>query len=403
MLIQWFKTVLLSSFVLIMVVLLVIFPEQAYNASLLGLNMWWEIVFPSLLPFFITAELLLSFGVVKFFGRLLEPIMRPLFNVPGVGSFAWLMGMVSGYPTGAKISARLREEKELTQIEAERLVSFTNASSPLFIFGAIAVGFFHDVTLGLLIAIAHYGGNLIVGICMRFYGRSKDKKVNRKTTRKVDWKLALKDMHHFRIRNKRPIGMILGDAIIQSIKTLVMVGGFIILFSVLTELFNLIHFTTFISDIVGILFNVLSLPLELSFPFISGIFEITIGVHLISQVDIDALLQKLVVVSFFLGFNGFSIQAQVASMLASTDIRFKPYFFARLLHGLIASLLTILLYQPLYMVRKQSIATDVPVLYPINDFFLYEWLTLLKQFGPLFTLICLFLALTILLKRMIKY
>lgn len=403
MLIQWFKTILLSSFVLIMVVLLVTFPEQAYEASLLGLNMWWEIVFPSLLPFFITAELLLSFGVVKFFGRLLEPIMRPIFNVPGVGSFAWLMGMASGYPTGAKISSRLREEKELTQIEAERLVSFTNASSPLFIFGAIAVGFFHDVTLGLLIAAAHYVGNFIVGICMRFYGRSKDKKTNRKAIRKVDWKLALKDMHHFRIRDKRPIGMILGDAIIQSIKTLVMVGGFIILFSVLTEMFNLIHFTTFISDIVGILFTILTLPLELSSPFISGIFEITIGVNLISQVNIDSLLQKLIVVSFILGFNGFSIQAQVASILASTDIRFKPYFFARLLHGLIASLLTILLYQPLYMVRKQSITSDVPVIYPINHSLWYEWLTLLKQFGPLFTLICLILALTILLKRIIKH
>lgn len=92
--------------------------------------------------FFITAELLLAFGVVKFLGILFEPIMRPLFNIPGAGSFGWIMGMASGYPTGAKIAARLREEKQVTQIEAERLVSFTNNSSPLFIFGAISAGFF---------------------------------------------------------------------------------------------------------------------------------------------------------------------------------------------------------------------------------------------------------------------
>ncbi len=92
--------------------------------------------------FFITAELLIGFGFVKFIGVLCEPIMRPLFNVPGVGSFAWAMGMASGYPTGAKIATRLREEKQLTRIQAERLVSFTNASSPLFIFGAVSVGFF---------------------------------------------------------------------------------------------------------------------------------------------------------------------------------------------------------------------------------------------------------------------
>src|SRR5699024_6847086 len=115
--------------------------------------MWWEVVFPSLLPFFITEELLISFGVVNFIGVLFEPIMRPVFNVPGSGSFAWVMGMASGYPSGAKMSVRLREEIHITQTEAERLLSFTNASSPLFIFGAISVGFFHDAKLGLLIAL----------------------------------------------------------------------------------------------------------------------------------------------------------------------------------------------------------------------------------------------------------
>src|SRR5699024_8315207 len=133
--------------------LLIKFPDQVLDASIRGLNIWWEVVFPSLLPFFITAELLIGFGVVTFIGVLFEPIMRPIFNVPGAGSFAWVMGMASGYPSGAKISTRLREDGQLTRVEAERLISFTNASSPLFIFGAVAVGFFHDAKLGLLIAV----------------------------------------------------------------------------------------------------------------------------------------------------------------------------------------------------------------------------------------------------------
>ena len=66
--------------------------------------MWWEIVFPSLLPFFIVSEMLIGFGVVKFIGVLLEPFMRPLFKVPGVGGFVWAMGMASGFPAGAKFT-----------------------------------------------------------------------------------------------------------------------------------------------------------------------------------------------------------------------------------------------------------------------------------------------------------
>ncbi|WP_309228293.1 nucleoside recognition domain-containing protein [Virgibacillus sp. NKC19-3] len=171
------KTILLSGITSFFAFALLKFPDQALEASIRGLNIWWESVFPSLLPFFITAELLTGFGVVKFIGVLFEPVMRPLFNVPGVGSFGWMMGMSSGYPTGAKIAARLREKKQLSQIEAERLVSFTNASSPLFIFGAVSIGFFHDAKLGVLLATCHYLGNAIVGICMRFYRHKEDKQV----------------------------------------------------------------------------------------------------------------------------------------------------------------------------------------------------------------------------------
>lgn len=72
----------------------------------------------------------------------MEPLMRPLFRVPGTGGFVWAMGLASGYPAGAKLTARLWKDKRITTIEAERLVAFTNSSNPLFLFGAIAIGFF---------------------------------------------------------------------------------------------------------------------------------------------------------------------------------------------------------------------------------------------------------------------
>src|SRR5699024_5464791 len=147
---------ILATFTVFLALSLIKYPDQALEASIRGLNMWWEVVFPSLLPFFITAELLLAFGVVRFVGVLFELIMLPVFNVPDSGTFAWLMGMASRYPTVAKISVHLHEDNQLFLIEAERLVSFTNASSPLFIFGAVSVGFYHDAKLGVLLAICHY-------------------------------------------------------------------------------------------------------------------------------------------------------------------------------------------------------------------------------------------------------
>lgn len=395
---QRFTTIILALSALVLTLSLILFPEESLHASIRGLHTWGEVVFPSLLPFFIMAELLISFGVVQFVGILFEPIMRPIFNVPGVGSFAWMVGMASGYPSGAKISASLREKEAISRIEAERLVSFSNASSPLFIFGAIAVGFLHNAELGLLIAICHYVSNMIVGICMRFYGKKQDKQKKNPKHHKLLLLRAFQKMHDTRIKDERPIGQIMGDAVISSIQTLIMVGGFIMLFSVVTTLLNVIHVTDLISTIIHPILRILQVPLEITVPFITGIFEMTMGIDMISKLTDVPLVIQLAVISFILGFNGFSIQAQVASILAKTDIRFLPYFFARLLHATIASILSVILYKT-YFENKLKVEDAVAI---ENSNHSYQVLEYLTKTGPIVTIGSIFIAACILCSRLIK-
>lgn len=381
-------------------VCLIRYPDQVLEASIRGLTMWWEVVFPSLLPFFIAAEVLIAFGVVRFLGVLFEPIMRPIFNIPGAGSFGWIMGMASGYPTGAKIAARLREEKQLTRVEAERLVAFTNNSSPLFIFGAISVGFFHDPKLGFLLAVCHYTGNTIVGFLMRFYRKNEESSpYQKKNQQGFPFIQAFKEMHAVRMENQKPIGEILGDSVINSIKTLVKVGGFIVLFSVLNKILFVAGFSTFLALIAEQFLAIFSLPKDLALPFISGIFEITVGTNLIAQVSVDTVLQQAVVISFILGFNGLSIQAQVASIISKTDIRFYPYFIGRLLHGTIAAILTVLLYRPLYIERQVFDSRDLPVTAPVEEKVWMEALMDLTAIGPAVTFFFLALAALLIYRR----
>ena len=399
-------TLFFASATAFIAVSLIMFPDQALGASIHGLNMWWEIVFPSLLPFFITAELLIAFGVVRFLGVIFEPIMRPLFNVPGVGSFGWIMGMASGYPTGAKIAVRLREEKQLSRVEAERLVCFTNASSPLFIFGAVSIGFFHDAKLGILLASCHYVGNALVGLCMRFYGKKEESKdASKKRIEKPKGQpiiRALREMHRTRLRQKRPLGEIASTAVINSIKTLVMVGGFIILFSVLTKMLYLAGITPIAANFLQSGLRLLSLSADLGLPLLSGFFEITLGAQMVSELSIDDMFGKVLAVSFILGFNGFSIQSQVASILAKSDIRFKPYFMARILHGFIASTLALFLYKPLYLNRQVFDYEHTPVIQQQFDQNIFITLQYLKTFGPLFTILCLGIGAIILLQHAIR-
>jgi sporulation integral membrane protein YlbJ len=393
------KTIFLSFSVTVLAASLITFPQESFQASIRGLNMWWKIVFPSLLPFFIVSEMLIGFGVVRFLGVLFEPLMRPLFKVPGAGGFVIAMGMASGFPAGAKLTARLRQEGQITRIEAERLVSFSNSSNPIFIFGAVSVGFFHRPELGILLALSHYLGNICVGLIMRFYGKGeREKKHNKKA--KFNIRHAFSVLHQTRLKDNRPIGKLLGDAVTSSIQTLLMIGGFIIIFSVLNRMLYLLHITAFLAKGVQFLLSLLSFPNSLSIPFISGLFEITLGSQLTSKVQAATLLQQVIITSFILGFSGFSIQAQVASILAQTDIRFKPYFIARLIHGTLSGLFAYVLWEPLSSKAGSAIPSRT---IPVIQFEDHTWLdglyTSMLHSGPLITIFALMLYVFILTLR----
>lgn len=350
---DYFKTFVMSSSAIIIAISIIIYPKETYTASVTGLKMWWDVVFPSLMPFFILSEVLMGFGVVHLIGVLFEPLMRPLFRVPGSGGFVWAMGISSGFPAGAKLTARLWHQKQISTLEAERLVSFTNCSNPLFMFSAIAVGFFHNAALGIVLAVSHYLGNFFVGLIMRFHGWKKDPKTHKELYRGKGLKNAFKHMHEARLADNRPIGQLLGDAVQQSTKTLLMIGGFIILFSVLSKMMDLLHVAELLSDLMKFVFVFFSLSESLSLPLIKGIFEITLGSNLTSLAQ-STILQQAVITSFILAFSGLSVQAQVASILADTDIKFRPFFIARIIHGFLSAFICLIVFPYLYHVKSSA-------------------------------------------------
>ncbi|MDA1475661.1 sporulation integral membrane protein YlbJ [Bacillus changyiensis] len=396
------NTFIIAVLLLLFTAAIITHPQASFDASKNGLAMWWEVVFPSLLPFFILSELLIGFGIVTFVGLLLEPFMRPVFRVPGVGGFVLAMGMASGFPSGAKLTSRLRQERQISRVEAERLASFTNSSNPLFIFGAVAVGFFHNPALGIVLAAAHYLGNLAVGVTMRSYGKKEEIAPDRnKRMRHIpSIKEALKALHKARLEEKRPLGKLLSDAVISSVQTLLMVGGFIILFSVFNNILSVVHITDILSQGMRMILSVLHFPIHLDKPLLSGVFEITLGSQLVSATNAP-LLAKAVIVSFILGFSGFCVQAQVAGILAETDIRFKPFFIARFLQGIYAALFVPILWKPLYTSFTQL---NEPVFLffragKTESLVVQVWNSLV-QIGPLVTIGTLFIYLILYTKTL---
>ncbi|MED4609598.1 sporulation protein, partial [Paenibacillus validus] len=95
-----FTTLLLGASALALVISIILFPDLAFQSSLQGLQLWWKLVFPALLPFLILTEMLRGLGALHALGVLLEPLFRILFRVPGIGGFVMAIAFTAGMPAG---------------------------------------------------------------------------------------------------------------------------------------------------------------------------------------------------------------------------------------------------------------------------------------------------------------
>lgn len=127
-------------------------------------------VIPALFPFLVVSSLLLSLGLGELLSPMLAGLMEPLFRVDGVGSSALLLGLVGGYPIGAKTAADLYRKGLLSRPEAERLLAFCNNSNPVFLISVLGVGVFGSVRAGVWLWLIHLLSALLTGLLFRNWG-----------------------------------------------------------------------------------------------------------------------------------------------------------------------------------------------------------------------------------------
>ncbi|CAA7602737.1 Hypothetical protein DEACI_3416 [Acididesulfobacillus acetoxydans] len=321
-------------FILILAVAMFMYPQEVLSAAAGGIELWGRYVLPALLPFFILSDLFAGTGLVHFLGVLLEPLMRPLFRLPGKAAFVVAMGYSSGFPMGAVLTAKLRQEGEITRAEGERLLSFTNNPSPGFIFGAVAAGLLGRPGLGPLLAGSVYLSNLAVGILFRFYGPYPPAKETGRPSLRKAWQALLA----FRAKDDRPLGRILGQAVQQSVTTVLAVGGYIAFFAVLVRLLTLWKITLYLAVLLHPLGQYF-LPLPALKSLLDGLLEMTLGCQGMVKAS-SQLGTQVAGLALIMGWSGLSVFAQVAGFISATDLRLFPFALARFLHAFLALILS---------------------------------------------------------------
>ena len=243
----------------------------------------------------------------------------------GEGAIALIMGIISGYPTGAKIAVNFRENNICSKEEAERLLAFTNNSGPLFIIGTVGISLFGNVRIGYILLISHIISCLIVGIIFRNWKK---------------WKSKFRNLYEYKEEKQirlKDLGEILGNSIKKSIITILNIGGFIVIFSVIISILEESNFFEIIENFCS---NI-NIPNGVATGVISGIIELTNGVNKISFLGSSNLY--IILASFLIGFGGISVLLQVYSVISKSDISIKPYFYGKLLQSIFSTMITFII------------------------------------------------------------
>ncbi|MEA5041902.1 MAG: sporulation protein [Oscillibacter ruminantium] len=132
-----------------------------------ALTLCGETVIPSQFLFLTASSLLVSLGVGEVLAPRLEFLMWPLFRVDGAGATALILGLVGGYPIGARTAAELYRENLVSEAEAERLLAFCNTANPAFLISVLGAGVFHSVRVGVWLWLIHVLSALLTGILFR--------------------------------------------------------------------------------------------------------------------------------------------------------------------------------------------------------------------------------------------
>lgn len=304
---------LLLSFLL----LLIIYPNVSLNGAKEGINLWLFIVVPSLFPFFVINDILMAINVPENIAKLFTPIVKKIFNVSGYGAYAFIMSIFSGYPSGAKIVCDLIKDNKISPKEGQKILTFSSTSGPLFIIGAVGCGMLKSNIAGYVLYISHIMGAILNGMLYRFIIKKESK------NKVYSNPYTLKDYSPFEI---------FAISIKDSLITCGLIGGYIIIFSVIIYLLREIQYFKIIEIFLKRYFHISDFYALTISNLLEASLEISNGSKIISVLN-NSFIYKLYLLSFIIAFSGISIIGQVSGIINSTGINIKLYILSKISHG----------------------------------------------------------------------
>ncbi|MBQ9087087.1 MAG: hypothetical protein IJY47_07895 [Clostridia bacterium] len=297
---------ILGWFALFSLILLLRNADLAIRSMTEGLQLCATSLIPSLFPFMVLSELIVSTGAAHSLGRLVARPFRFLFGVNESGACAILLGMLCGFPVGTRCVLSLYRSGEVDRAEAEYLLCFCNTPSSAFLISTVGYSLFNSRFFGWLL----WGSTLLSAAVSGILGNLLRKHPSPKR--------APRKKETMNSASEQGKGILaLPQAVHTSALSMLKICAFVVFFA------------TFVGTLEYLLSGLSLSPTLLTLCL--GAWEMTGGV--VRAAALSTLSREIC--AALVGWSGFSVHFQMISLCDGLPLSFRPYFLSRLLQALL--------------------------------------------------------------------
>lgn len=305
-----------TALALYLIFLLLRYPALSLEYASTGLMLWFQRMIPTLLPFMILSGIMIRMNLTEKFVSFIHPFLHRIYGTSPNGSYTILMGLLCGFPMGARIIGELYQTGKLSRKESSRLLIFCNNIGPIYFLSFVVPTLAIDKPL--IPFCIMYGIPLLYGIIiMRIFPfiRQTAFKATRETAMQ-DYENIVSQIQDASARTvmKMPLLAAIDSSVISGLIGIAKLGGYMVFFNLLNIAFVPFHN---LNPAFLCLYNCL--------------LEITSGIDRSSH----CLFYSILVL---LPFGGLSCIAQTYSMIQHTDLSIRSYVFHKIIQAFFTAL-----------------------------------------------------------------
>lgn len=307
------KKYIFTGFILLFCFYYISFPAQVSACAKAGVLLWFNQIFPLLFIFTILSNLIISTNVLQ--------------SVPNkyILLLTYLIGIIFGFPIGAKLTADFYSIGYIDKKHVETLSALSNHFSLPFI-----ITYAFSEQLGIHNHYSIYLVSLylpsVIGVLIMLSLTKNGSDFQSHNLSNTDCLTQKIPAQGFKLNMQ-----IVDAGIMKGFETLIKLCGYIVLFSIIARMPQIIADKAIIQKPVFI-------------DIMSSILEATNGINIICELPLPHTLSILLCI-FLLSFGGMSCIVQTKSIFQSQHYNLKKYILLKSIMSLFSCLIFIILFR----------------------------------------------------------